>query len=188
MAKKSWLEKMGLVESTDKDLETLEKQYGSITSARTEDVDYQFVPEVEVDMAGQDFLDVPQIYEGAGLADKSRSIFKVDDFTKVLPDSMTTEQKRQSVLGILAVNGLSVEELQADAEQRLGALQSVAQTTTNNTAELIIEKESEITRLLSEVDALKQQINDRKLSQEHEDKLIKEEVDKISTILKFIGA
>ncbi|MDF2533875.1 MAG: hypothetical protein K0R18_32 [Bacillales bacterium] len=185
MSKKSWLEKIGLVESTnntDHELSKLEATYGSSLA------DDNYVPTVEVDMSGEDFLDVPAIYERSGLADKSRSIFKVDEFTKVLPDSMTTDQKRQSVIGILAVNGLTIEELQADAEQRLGALQTVSETTTNNTAALIIEKDAEITRLLSEVDALKQQINERKLSQEHEDKLIKEEVDKVSAIVKFISA
>lgn len=187
MAKKGLFEKLGLVEAhdaTDSDIAKLQATYGSFSDTS----DSMFVPAVTVDMDGEDFLDVPQIYDRSGLADMSRSIFKIDEFTKVLPDGLPTDQKRQIVLGILTVNSLTVEELHADAEQRLGALQTVGETTANNTAALILEKESEITKLLSEVDALKQQINERKLSQEHEDKLIKEEVDKINTIVKFISA
>ncbi|MNJ90293.1 hypothetical protein D3C87_78880 [compost metagenome] len=189
MAKKSFLEKLGLVESTnvvDKDIASLDAKYGQFTSSN--DTEFSSVPAVDVDMAGEDFLDVNDIYERSNLSDLNRSIFKVDEYSKVLPEALATDVKRQSVIGILSASGLTVNELVADAQQRLSALNTVQETTANNTAEIVIEKETKITELLAAVDVLKQEINERKLSQENQDKIIKEEAIKVNNIVKFIDS
>lgn len=189
-AKKSFLEKLGLVESTnvvDKDIANLNAKYGNITEVE-DDYVQQSTVEVEVNMEGEDFLDVNDIYQRSNLADLSKSIFKVDEYSKVLPEALATDVKRQSVIGILSASGLTVNELVADAQQRLSALAVVQETTTNNTAEIVIEKENKITELLEAVDVLKQEINARKLSQENQDKVIKEEAAKVNSIVKFIDS
>jgi len=182
MAKKSFFERIGLVESNGPDLDTALANF---------DTEYNFneVEEVlpAVDLGDEDFLTVDEVYEKAGLADLSRSIFKVDEFSKVLPDSLPTDAKRTSVVGILAASNLPVDVLVEDANGRVAALKSVKQVTNENTANIVSENEIRIAELLAEVDNLKQQNNDRKAAQEKQDEILETEVEKLTGIKKFIS-
>lgn len=180
MAKKSLLEKLRLVESTSPSLDETLANY---------DYDFNQMEEVlpVIDLGGEDFLLVEDVYEKANIADLSKSIFKVDEFSKVLPASLPTEAKRQSVIGILAASNLAVDTLVADADNRIAALKSVKQTTGENTANIISTNEARIAELLAEVDNLKQQNNDRLAAQEKQDDLMDAEVNRVNEIKKFIA-
>lgn len=181
MAKKSFLERLKLVESSEPefDMEAVKSQLSSYDLETTEP---------EFDLGGEDFLTVEEVYAKANLQDMSKSIFKVDEFSKVLPGNLPTDVKRQSVIGILTASGLDVDTLTADADQRLAALNGVAATTAQNTVDLITEKETKIAQLLEEVDLMKQEINDRKKSQEVQNKLVDDEKAKINEIVNFVSS
>lgn len=181
--KKSFFEKLGLVESTEKDVSIDDFQEKHDLTDEYEET----IAEVEVNMQGKDFLSIESIYAQSNLNDLNRSIFKVDEYSKVLPESLPAAVKRQSVIGILTASNLTVDELISDAEQRIGTLNAVQKMTNDSTNTLISEKEERIANLLAAVDVLKQEINDRKLSQEIQDKAIKEEFDKIKEIIRFIN-
>lgn len=187
--KKSFFERMGLVESSEEEdfdpkevLQSLQQQ-----SSQIEDYASEASEESKVIFASnEDFLTIGDIYEKSGLSSLDKSIFKVEEFSKHLPDNLPTETKRQSVIGILSASGLHLEDLLQDSADRLKALKDVSIITTEKTNETIDQKEQEIKDLLLQADILKQDIIDRKLLQEQQDSVITNELDKINKIVSFI--
>lgn len=187
MAKKSFLERIGIVESSAQesqyvsgDLEAMKGQLSTYETSIEE-------PTSDVLEIGEGFFTIEETYEAAQLQDLSTSIFKVDEFSKVLPDNLPTDVKRQSVVGILSASGLSLESLVDDAEKRLGVLNEVSSKTSQNTVEFVIEKETEITKLLEMVDVLRQDINNRKTSQEKQNEIVDTEKERINKIVTFVS-
>jgi len=187
--KKSWLEKLKLVEveegfNQDELIESLQTQSQQMDA---------YIPPQEFSQAiyqftEEDFLTVEEIYGKIEMSDLSKSIFKIEEFKKHFPDSLPSEVKRQTVIGILEAAGLSLEELIEDAEGRINALKGVSVVTNEKSNLVVMEKEEEIDSLLSKIDSLKQDNIDRKTAQEKQDSLIDEELDKIGQILKFISS
>lgn len=178
MAKKSIFQKMGLVQSN-------EEEYVPLDTSYLDHVDTEELP--EVDLGDADFLTIDSVYEQSGLQDFEQSIFKADEFGKVLPNSLATEVRRQSVIGILSASNLSVDTLVEDADKRVLSLKSVQQLTTKNTTDFIVTNEERIAELLLEVDSLKQLNNDRRASQEKQDIILNEEIVRVNEIKKFIA-
>lgn len=187
--KKSFLERMGLVEKSeefnqDELIESLQMQSKEMDEA----LSYIETPQVTLQFGeDEDFLTVVEIYEKAEISDLDKSIFKVEEFGNHLPNDLPSEVKRQSVIGILAASGLNVEELFEDAEKRINALKEVSVVTTEKSNLVITEKEQEIIDLLNKIDLLKQDVIDRKTAQEKQDGLINEELNEIGKIIKFIS-
>jgi len=175
----------GLVEDTQEnstmsveEIARIRKSYGVQTPV---------APEVPVDLVTTELVTVEEVYSKFNLTDTSKSIFKVDEFAKVLPQSLAVDIKRQSVVGILSASSMQVIELVSDADNRLGALQTTLDAFTDQSNGMITDAESQITELESQIDGLKQLINDRKKLQESEETLIKVETDKINDIVAFIN-
>ena len=187
--KKTWLEKLKLVEPNEEFnqeelIETLQLQAKEMDEA----ISYTQTPQVTLQFGeDEDFLTVEEIYEKAEISDLTKSIFKAEEFGNHLPNDLPSEVKRQSVIGILTASGLEVEELFEDAEKRINALKEVSTVTTEKSNQVITEKEQETIDLLNQIDSLKQDIIDRKAAQEKQDSIIKEELNKIGQILKFIS-
>ena len=72
----------------------------------------------ELDSVNTDTL-IDDIYSQNNLADKTQSIFKVEELIKSFPKEMTTETKRNSVLATLGVFGLTVTDVEAEEEKRV---------------------------------------------------------------------
>lgn len=135
-----------------------------------------------------EIVDVNTIYEKTGLADISKSIFKVNEFAAIQGiASLPTEVKRQSVIGILTASGLTIDNLLQDASDRINALADTLETFTAETDQNVDSWSNEINDLQLKIDALKQKTNDRKLLQENESTLIMEETKKVDTIVNFLS-
>ena len=78
----------------------------------------------ELDSVNTDTL-IDDIYSQNNLADKTQSIFKVEELIKSFPKEMTTETKRNSVLATLGVFGLTVTDVEADGEKRVDVLSDI---------------------------------------------------------------
>ena len=113
MKKKSFLEKMGLVERVDQlDTPSYEHYEGGVV------VDFD-EPEIEVNTAENVTENlIGDIYASNNLDDMSRSIFKAEEVSKSLPDTMPTDTKRMAVIGILSSFNLTVPEMLGDAGAR----------------------------------------------------------------------
>ena len=127
-----------------------------------------------------------QIYERAELADKSRSIFKIEEFGAKFPKTLTQEVRKQSVLGVLEVAGFTLEELIKDAEKRTEALQDVLEKVITGAEQEISENEIKIKEAEALIETLKEENLNRLSLIEKQTELVTIEKNKIATILNFI--
>ena len=92
MKKKSFLEKMGLVERVDQ-ADTSSHEYyegGVVVDFDESETEVNIAENVTENLIGD-------IYASNNLGDMSRSIFKVEEVSKSLPDTMPTDTKRMAV-------------------------------------------------------------------------------------------
>lgn len=176
MSKKGLFEKLGLVESEE---EFNMDEVSTYLSEHKVDV-----PE---DLAVDETLSIEDIYNKFGLSDVSKSIFKVNEFNDVLPKELSTDSRRASVLGILNASGLNVELLVSDATSRIEALNTTKTAFSDETTSIINKCQEQIAELEKQIDQFKDTMNNRKISQETQDEIIKAEVDKVEKIINFIN-
>lgn len=131
-------------------------------------------------------MTIEEIYGQFGIINDN-SILKVSDFIKTLPESLPTDIKRQTVIGVLGVSGLKIENLLDDAQNRINSLNAVADECYNNTNANINNNKNEIEELKNKIDTLKQENNDSQKYQEVQISLINEEITKINEIVNFIN-
>lgn len=139
-----------------------------------------------VDIQTEDVSSIEEIYKASEMDDVSKSIYRVDEIRSVLPNSLASSTKKESVLGMMQVSGISVEEVIQDAENRKAVLDSVLQSFTESTVKTIEKNTEEIQELEDRINALKEEINNRKLSQEKQEEIINQEIEKIKSIIDFI--
>jgi hypothetical protein len=179
--KKNIFEKLGLVEYEESEVPETTDSFD-----QSMELDGAVVSSIEgLDM--DEILSVDSIYDKCGLADKSKSIFKVDEFKNALPNDIPNESKRKSVVGVITVSGLSLDILISDAETRVSALRMTLDSFSTETINMVSENDAEIVELESKINELKQKNNDRKKAQEVQEMLITEEVKKIEDIVRFIN-
>ena len=184
MAKKGLFQKLGLVESVNS-TEYNEELIKSL-NLEMEEISGLSV-EVPEDLDLSDVLTIEHIYSKFDLMDNTKSIFKVDEFSAVLPKELSTDARRASVLGILTASGLDVETLVNDANDRNSALVNTKDVFTTETVNMIKDCSERIAELEKEIDELKDVINGRKKAQETQDEIINAEIEKIEKIVKFIN-
>lgn len=150
--------------------------------------DYDYAEEIQgVDIKVTNVSTIEKIYDVGNMSDLSKSVYKIEEIKSVLPNTLPTAAKKESVLGMMQVSGITVEEVIEDANNRSEVLNSVLLNFTNQTVELIEESSNEIKELEDRINELKEGINSRKLEQEQQEKIIKDEFEKINTVIEFIG-
>ena len=80
---------------------------------------------IEVDTSGvtENNL-IGDIYESNGLTNLSKTVFKVEELINSLPKEMPDTTKRDSVLQILNSFGISVDEIESDANNRISIIKA----------------------------------------------------------------
>lgn len=129
---------------------------------------------------------IKDIYNIGNMGDLSKSVYKVEEIKSVLPNALPTNAKKESVLGMMKVSNLTVSDVQIDTENRKNILNSVLENFTKDTQELTLENENEIKELEKRINDLKESINVRNVEQEQQEKIIKDELNKIDSIVEFI--
>lgn len=143
-----------------------------------------YEPIIEVDTSS--IVNIDRIYEIGSLTDKERSIYKADEIRKILPDSLTKEAKRASVVGMLSVSKITVEEVILDADKRTELLLGVLERFTKETVEIRQDTQLEIDALELQIEEKKAAITARNLEQEKQGEIITTELDRIRAITDFI--
>lgn len=149
---------------------------------------YNFDPLPEAEQVEDVNLDslVQDVYDANGMTDLSKSIFKARDVINTLPKEMATDTKRGAVIGILASFGLTTEDIVADGQARINALQSNnAQIAESNSAE-IAAKNDIIEDLKNQIEALSKEIANLENTTSRSDDLISEEIKKIQSLIDFM--
>jgi hypothetical protein len=134
----------------------------------------------------EESISIEEIYGKAGLGDLSKSIFKIDDLVKALPASSTMEDKKKSIPGLLAVVGLTVEGLQADASSRTQALEGTQTAFSDETTNVVETLEAKIKDLEAQIEGCKAAIQGRKKLQETQETLIDTENKRIEELKKYL--
>lgn len=174
-------QKLGIVESNEEELNEVD----FATLNRDMEMLAGNTPK-EVDIDTSNLVTPEEIYISTNLTDLSKSIFKVDEIKKVLPASMTEETKKQSVIGMMQVSGITVEEVVNDANARTEALLGTLEASTSETENIIAEGEHQIKLHEDAIKALKTSIEERKKLQEEQNKIINAELEKVNNIKGFI--
>jgi hypothetical protein len=132
-------------------------------------------------------LSIDDIYRNARLAgDSKRSIFIADIFLKTLPENLPVDIKRTSLLNILGVSNISIEELLTDAFQRIDSLNTVLENTVNTTDDILKKNEMSIKELENRIEELRNINEIRRKFQEDQNTLIEYEIQRIINIVDFI--
>lgn len=165
-----------------------ENTYEELPSLPINDYVYaEETPEVNIDINTNNTISIGDIYASAKVNDLAKSVYKVEEIKSVLPNTLPTVAKKESVLGMMKVSGITVDEVVIDADNRNKVLHSVLDKFTNDTVTLIEENSNEIKMLEDRINELKEGINSRKFEQGQQEKIIKDEYAKINSIIEFIG-
>lgn len=144
------------------------------------------VSDIEIKCDASELVSIATIYEENELVDYESSIYKVDQIRNVLPKDLPKEAKKESVLGMMQVTGLSLDIVLADAEIRKNILTTVDEKFNNETNKIIENSTNEIAELEERINTLKSIITERKKTQEQQSEILSNEFDKIDEIIKFI--
>ncbi len=132
-------------------------------------------------------LSIEDIYRNARLSgDTKRSIFIADIFLKTLPENLPVDIKRTSLLNILGVSSISIEELLTDAFQRIDSLNTVLENTVNTTEDILKKNELSIKELEERIEELKNINEIRRKFQDDQNTSIEYEIQRIINIVDFI--
>lgn len=132
-------------------------------------------------------LSIEDIYRNSNLVKDTRdSIFIADVFLKTLPENLPVDLKKESVLNILKVSNIVVEDLMTDAYERVDALNTVMEDTVQRTDEIIEKNSVAIRDLERRIEELKNVIEERKKFQNTQNTSIEYEIQKVISIVDFI--
>jgi hypothetical protein len=106
-------------------------------------------------------LTIEEIYRNAHLENEvKKTIFMADVYQKAIPENLPLDIKRETVLNIMNVSSISLEELLNDAYKRIDALNTVLEETEIN--------------------------KNRKKFQEDQNTMIEYEIQKIINLVEFV--
>ncbi len=93
-------------------------------------------------------MTIDDIYRTSRMeADKKKTIFMVDVFQKTLPENLPIDVKRASVMNIMDVSSINLENLLSDAYKRIDALNNVLEETVQTTDDVVKKNEASIEEL-----------------------------------------
>ena len=132
-------------------------------------------------------MTIDDIYRTSRMeADKKKTIFMVDVFQKTLPENLPLDVKRASVMNIMDVSSINLENLLSDAYKRIDALNNVLEETVQTTENVVKKNEASIKELENRIKELKKVTEARQQFQEDQTSVIEYEIQKIIGIVDFI--
>ena len=183
MAKKNLFERMGLIQSEEKEDVTLLPADMLMPEADLM-AERGLAPQIDTEAIsyGDDFI--KSIY-AEGSVTEDNSIFKIKAFMDVLPAEMTTLKKQTSIAGILQVNGIDVDELILDGQVRQKVLDATRVAITDESLAVINEAESDIENLKGLIEKAEATIANAKKRIDDSTTAIKNEIAAIDELLEF---
>lgn len=117
----------------------------------------------------------------------NESVFIIELYGKTLPENLPIEVKRQSVLNILKVGSLDVDNLLQDAYNRIDLLNEVLEDVAQKTEEMNEKNLAEIADLNRKIEELRQTMANRAKYQQKQNTSIGYEIQRIVNIVEFIN-
>lgn len=132
-------------------------------------------------------LTIDEIYRNAHLdSDVKKSIFMADVYIKAIPENLPLDIKRETVLNIMKVSNISLDDLLNDAYKRIDSLNTVLEETVATTQEVFERNEATIKELQKRIEDLKEVNNNRRKFQEDQNTMIEYEIQKIINLVEFV--
>lgn len=132
-------------------------------------------------------LTIDEIYRNSHLeTDLKKSIFMADVYIKAIPENLPMDVKRETVLNIMNVSNVSLDELLNDAYKRIDSLNTVLEETVSTTQEIFNRNDATIRELEKRIEDLKEINKGRKKFQEDQNTLIEYEIQKIINLVEFV--
>lgn len=171
MGLKEMLEKAGIVEHD-------EMQMPVVTPLEVEETVKVEVP--------NGTMAIEQIYAEIDMADMSKSIFKVEEFSANFPTSLPEAVRKQAVVGVLNTAGFPVDSLVADGQTRLSAINGFMDAMAESISADVQENVDQIAELNLQIENLKIEIIELNKLAEEQRKIVTAEATKIQSILDFV--
>lgn len=177
------LQKIGLVEKVEDDFD-VNIDYSSFETLNQQELLGNVsanLNEVKVETL------IDDIYQENNLSDNTKSIFKIKELCDTLPKEMRDETKKTTVLGILQVSGLQVNEVVNDGFERVEVLNAVNDKVVSDSNIAIQNASEEIDSYKMKIEELQKTIALKEAEKEQSSKLISEELQDITELIKFIS-
>lgn len=133
-------------------------------------------------------VNIESIYDKSRLIKQmSETVFMIELYNKTLPANLPIDVKRESVLNIVKASSIQIEELLADAYQRIDVLNEVLEDIALKSDELDKENRDEIEALEEKIQELKTRIQKRASYKQSQNAMIGYEIQRIVNIVEFIN-
>lgn len=182
MKKKSLFERMGLVERVGEPPSEAPAYYDEPYP----EIDPEPAVEANTAKTVTDTL-VDDIYANNNLSDMSQSIFKVEEVSKSLPDTMPTDTKRTAVIGILSSFQLTADELLEDAETRKKVIISAANTMMESRVQAIRDTKDIIEDLRKQIESCEATIKSHEEEHAFISQSTEAEIKRINALIDFLS-
>lgn len=130
---------------------------------------------------------ITDIYNQNELSDLSKSIFKIEELINSLPKEMPNETKKTTVLSMLSIFGLTLEEVVSDGNERCLVIESALSVITDENNDVINSNNASIEQKKLEIQELEKDNSNRTLVIKSTEDKIESEVKRIKDLVKFIG-
>lgn len=132
-------------------------------------------------------MTIEEIYRNAHLeSEVKKTIFMTDVYLKAIPENLPIDIKRETVLNIMNVSNISLDELLNDAYRRIDSLNTVLEETVATTQDVFSRNEATIRELEKRIEDLKEINKNRKKFQEDQNTMIEYEIQKIINLVEFV--
>lgn len=186
MAKKSFFEKLGLVESEV----TSEYEMPEVADVN---VDVSFGPNIEqptpvqAEVPEGDTIDIGAVYEANSMNPADAvTVYKIKDVIDTFPSEMPTKTKRATVKNLMMTLGYDATAIISDAEQRKELLRTVGNDKMNALFEEMKNNDRQIESMKEQIEALTNRSAEASAAIDKIISTVNSEVEMISSIEEFI--
>lgn len=186
MAKKSFFEKLGLVEGA------AASEY-EMPEVANENIEITFSPNIEQTIPVQaevpegDTIDIGAVYEANSMnpAD-SVTVYKIKDVIDTFPSEMPTKTKRATVKNLMTTLGYDAAAIISDAKQRKELLRAVGNDKMNALFDEMKGNDQQIESMKEQIEALTNRNVEASAAIEKITNIVQDELKMISSIEEFI--
>lgn len=186
MAKKSFFEKLGLVEGV------AASEY-EMPEVANENIEITFSPNIEQTIPVQaevpegDTIDIGAVYEANSMnpAD-SVTVYKIKDVIDTFPSEMPTKTKRATVKNLMTTLGYDAAAIISDAKQRKELLRAVGNDKMNALFNEMKGNDQQIESMKEQIEALTNRNVEASAAIEKITNIVQDELKMISSIEEFI--
>lgn len=190
MAKKSFFEKLGLVESDEPvgapEFES-ELRVCSGVGAHYINGDFPEDEQVQAEVPEGDTIDIEAVYNANNMnpAD-SVTVYKIKDVIDTFPSEMPTKTKRATVKNLMTTLGYDAAAIMSDAEQRKELLRAVGNDKMNALFDEMKSNDQQIESMKEQIEALTNRNVEAGAAIEKITNTVQDELKMISSIEEFI--